>query len=367
MSATWGSTGSWSVFNILKSGFQKRMGFIHNAYEMGKAFPLTGGGLGTFEFIYPGFQKDLFDHLVEYAHNDWVQLFAETGWPGLVLIGGGFALLLVTSLSRWRNRRDPFSVGIGLGGMGAVVGMAIHSLSDFSLHMPTNALVLALILAITQIALSSKVSRGEEHFASANWMIRPAAWVAISFAVLATLGGTAMAKEILWTWRADSLARAFENSTLPFVEPKDSDLKKAWSLAPGNATYWAWLAMRDRPGGQRREATTCFGSRAWTAFGRRWTSKEMLPMPGAGQQARWGCNCEERGIRSQQWSPEKRSGHLSAWGRGSRGTLRTGPSGGRWGGRPFLKPTRTRIIIFPLPFRRWRTPEGSGPIPPSSS
>ena len=163
-------------FQYFKLGFQDRMEFIRNAYETGKAFPLTGGGLGTFEVVYPGFPKDLFDQVADYAHNDWVQLFAETGWPGLVLIGGGFVFLLITSLSRWRNRRDPFSVGIGLGGMGAVVGIAIHSLSDFNLHMPANALVLALILAITQVALSSKVSRGEEHFSFANWKIRPAAW-----------------------------------------------------------------------------------------------------------------------------------------------------------------------------------------------
>jgi hypothetical protein len=238
-------------FQYFKLGFQDRMEFIRNAYEMGKAFPLTGGGLGTFEFVYPGFPKDLFDQVADYAHNDWVQLFAETGWPGLVLIGGGFVFLLITSLSRWRNRRDPFSVGIGLGGMGAMVGMAIHSLSDFNLHMSANALVLALILAITQIALSSKVSRGEEHFSFANWKIRPAAWKAIGIAVLATLGVAVMAKEILWTWRADILARAFENATLPFVEPTDSDLKKAWSLAPGDVTYWAWLAIQDSMRGPR--------------------------------------------------------------------------------------------------------------------
>ena len=119
--------------------------------------------------------------------------------------------------------------------------------------MPANALVLALILAISQIALSSKVSRGEEHFSFANWKIRPAAWRAIGIAVLATLGGAVMAKETLWTWRADMLARSFENATLPFVEPTDSELKKAWSLAPGDVTYWAWLAIRDsirRPWGR---------------------------------------------------------------------------------------------------------------------
>src|SRR3972149_11527369 len=136
---------------------------------MAKAFPLTGGGLGTFESVYPGFQKGLFDQVVDYAHNDWVQLFAETGWPGLVLMGGGLIFLLIASISRWRTRRDPFSVGIGLGGMGALVSMAIHSLSDFNLHMPANALVMALILAITHIALSSRVSRGEEQLTSASW------------------------------------------------------------------------------------------------------------------------------------------------------------------------------------------------------
>jgi len=238
-------------FQYFKSGFQDRMEFIRNAYEMAKAFPLTGGGLGTFESVYPGFQKGLFDQIVDYAHNDWVQLFAETGWPGLVLMGGGLIFLLIASLSRWRTRRDPFSVGIGLGGMGALVSMAIHSLSDFNLHMPANALVMALILAIMHIALSSRVSRGEEQLTSASWKFKPAAWMATGIAVLATLGGTVMAKETLWTWRADILAHAFENSTLAAVEPTDSDLKKAWSLAPGEATYWAWLAIRDSMRGPR--------------------------------------------------------------------------------------------------------------------
>jgi tetratricopeptide (TPR) repeat protein len=231
-------------FQFLGVDFRERMEFTRNTYEMGQAFPLTGTGLGTFEFVYPVFQKNLFDVSVDYAHNDWVQLFAETGWPGLILVGGGFLCLLTASLSRWRRRRDPFSVGIGLGGMGALVGMAVHSLADYNLHMPANALVLALILAITHLALSSKISRGEEHFSWARWKIRPAPWMAMSLAVLVTLGGTVMAKEVLWTWRADSMARVFENSTLPSVDPTDAELKEACSLAPGNAAYWTWLGMR---------------------------------------------------------------------------------------------------------------------------
>ena len=45
-------------------------------------------------------------------------------------------------------------------------------------------------------------------------------------------------------WQADSLARTVWNSTLSFKDPSDSDLIKAWTLAPGNAQYWTWMASR---------------------------------------------------------------------------------------------------------------------------
>jgi O-antigen ligase len=105
-------------FRYFTASFQDRMAIAQASYEMGKAFPHTGTGLGTFKFVFPGYQDYRIDTLIDYAHNDWLQLFAETGWVGVLIIGGCFIWLMGSSIALWRKRRDPFSVGIGLGGWG---------------------------------------------------------------------------------------------------------------------------------------------------------------------------------------------------------------------------------------------------------
>jgi hypothetical protein len=51
---------------------------------------------------------------------------------------------------------------------------------------------------------------------------------------------------VIQTWRADALARTFQNSTIPFREPAPDRLRTARGLAPGNAAYWLWTAERLR-------------------------------------------------------------------------------------------------------------------------
>ena len=142
--------------------FEDRLIIAKDTFQMVKDFPLSGSGLGTFEFVFPGYQDHLKDGLVDFAHNDWLQLFAETGGIGLAILGGGFLWFMGHSIILWRRRRDPFSVGIGLGGLGAVVAVAVHSLTDFSLHIPANALLLTLIAAMTSLVLRFNGLEGKE-------------------------------------------------------------------------------------------------------------------------------------------------------------------------------------------------------------
>jgi len=231
-------------FRYFKPDFLERMAITQETYEMGKDFPHTGTGLGTFEFVFPMYQKTKIDTLFDYAHNDWMQLFAETGWVGISIIGVGFIWLMSSSVTVWRKRHDPFSVGIGLGGIGAMVSIAIHSLNDFNLHLPANDLLLALILALLYTALRSEFHRGQENLSYRKKLFKFPIWIGIPIIVIATLGAGVMAKQVIKVWYADSLARTFWNSTVPFVPPTDQALKRAWSLAPGNAAYWAWMAQR---------------------------------------------------------------------------------------------------------------------------
>jgi tetratricopeptide (TPR) repeat protein len=231
----------FKYFNI---GFQERIAIARATHEMGRAYPYTGTGLGTFEFVFPRYQDSQVETLFDYAHNDWVQLFAETGWVGFLIISGGFIWFMGFSLARWRKRRDPLAVGIGLGGMGALVSIAVHSLSEFNLHLPANALLLALILPLIYLALHSEAHGGQERFSYRKWLFKAPLWIGVPIVGIATLGAGAMARQVIQVWQADSLARTVWDSATPFVRPSDQDLKRAWTLAPGNATYWAWMARR---------------------------------------------------------------------------------------------------------------------------
>jgi tetratricopeptide (TPR) repeat protein/O-antigen ligase len=65
---------------------------------------------------------------------------------------------------RSARRRDPFNIGIALGGLGALIAVLIHSGGDFSLRIPANALLLSVLLAVTlQAARVRFHSYGSEH------------------------------------------------------------------------------------------------------------------------------------------------------------------------------------------------------------
>ncbi|MBI5582477.1 MAG: O-antigen ligase family protein, partial [Deltaproteobacteria bacterium] len=230
-------------FQNLAEGAEERLALTRAAWRMAVDFPLAGTGLGTFEFVFPTYQNSLTEVLVDYAHNDWIQLLAETGWVGLLLAGGGLAWLLVSGTVQWFKSRQPQQLGIGLGGLGALIAIAVHEVTEFNLHIPANALLLSLIVALLVQVLwvrdeSDPVPVREPAGRSVRWAFLP-------IVSLITLGAGLLTAHTLRAWRADSLARTVWNSTIPFREPSDQDLLKARSLAPGNAAYWLWLASRE--------------------------------------------------------------------------------------------------------------------------
>ena len=237
-------------FQFLDLDYENRLTIAKDTYRLGQDFPLSGIGLGTFEFAYPGYQSYISDQLVDYAHNDWVQLFAETGWPGLIIFFGGLVWVMGYWIILWRKHQDPFSIGIGLGGLGALVVAAAHSFSDFSLHIPANALLLSLIIALTGRTLYSsreKYSSGKAEGTNKSGlkkMFQVSTWMVVPFLAVMTIFIGTLAWRTVRVWQADSLARTVWNSTIPYKNPSDSDLIKAWDLASGNARYWIWLASR---------------------------------------------------------------------------------------------------------------------------
>ena len=101
--------------------------------------PAFGVGLGAYATAFTAYDRGAGVFVVQQAHNDYLQLLAEGGLVGAAL--GAFFLAFL-SISAWRGlqRRDPVAQGVALGATAGCFGLLMHSLVDFNLQIPSNAL-----------------------------------------------------------------------------------------------------------------------------------------------------------------------------------------------------------------------------------
>ncbi|MBT4431711.1 MAG: O-antigen ligase family protein [Nitrospinaceae bacterium] len=124
-----------------------------NAIEIFQDYPLLGVGLGAFSSIFTSYQtispKIIFTHL----ENDYFQLLIESGIVGSVAVFFAIILFMKFILKGFINAKDLETKGWIAGGIGSVIYISLHSLVDFSLHMPANAVLFIFIMALLAITV----------------------------------------------------------------------------------------------------------------------------------------------------------------------------------------------------------------------
>jgi O-antigen ligase len=121
--------------------------------------PILGWGLGTFETVYPQFRSFYTDLLVDKAHNDYLQLLAETGVVGFAIM---IWFLVVGFRTAWpKIRQWPSNVNgsVALVAVVGISGILVHSLVDFNLEIPANALLFYVLCAVAAIEPRFRNSR----------------------------------------------------------------------------------------------------------------------------------------------------------------------------------------------------------------
>jgi len=128
------------------------------AFEAFKDFPWFGTGLGTFKFVFPMYSPHGLDHTLvyDYAHNDYLQLLLETGVPG-VLFMTMFLISIIAIIIKFQKGRKFSPLMAGL--TASMSYMIVHSVFDFNLHMPSNAMMFSVILGLI-VACSEKSNNG---------------------------------------------------------------------------------------------------------------------------------------------------------------------------------------------------------------
>lgn len=111
------------------------------------AYGWKGCGLGGYESCFYAYQRVAPDNIINYAHNDYLQVLLEMGW-----VGFGLGVLLVGRvLGRlwWVTQRSEGEAWyLGVGCLGAMVALGLHSLVDFNLYFGANAMVAAWVLGM---------------------------------------------------------------------------------------------------------------------------------------------------------------------------------------------------------------------------
>ena len=110
--------------------------------------PWVGTGLGTLVAVYPRYASFYNGLTVDHAHNDYLELLADTGIVGGVCGLAFIGLLFWQGLASFQSARGLFARSTVAGSLAACVGLLLHSLVDFNLHIPSNCLIFLLLSCI---------------------------------------------------------------------------------------------------------------------------------------------------------------------------------------------------------------------------
>jgi tetratricopeptide (TPR) repeat protein len=240
MAASFGLTLIYSFRIGLDSVFQRflRIGAATDRFQVWQdAWPMAvdhplGIGLANFKQVFPVYRiQTPGDAIFEYAHNDYLQLLVEAGWPGVVLVVSAFIIFVtiaVLKVARMRPFRDPLRFFAAAGAVSGLISIGFHSLFDFNLQIPSNCIYFVLLLAIVRAC-----TQNDSHAAAIRSALvgEPGLQEKLAIMTIAKKGLISAAVLCAATWL---LSYGFTAHRISTKEPLVSDAKfaKTWDKSP---------------------------------------------------------------------------------------------------------------------------------------
>jgi O-antigen ligase len=127
---------------------QNRVSIWRDTLKLIHQHPLFGTGLGTFSVAYTSVQTVFLSLLVDHAHCDYLELSSDLGLPGGILVFGSIFGILARAVRRYWRAEGSLDTAVCLGCIGSIIAILVHSLADFNLYIPANALVFTAMLGL---------------------------------------------------------------------------------------------------------------------------------------------------------------------------------------------------------------------------
>ena len=120
--------------------------------------PVLGVGLGALVTVFPTYETVPSLLRINYAHNDYLQILAEAGAAGGIIVVWFIAVVLF-GVYRGIRSRDPLRAAMAMASGAGIIAILIQSVAETDLQIPSNAL-LFLVLA----AVASRIQEPEAAF-----------------------------------------------------------------------------------------------------------------------------------------------------------------------------------------------------------
>ncbi len=232
----------WDRFQEIMASHEIRSRYTRTTLDLFATFPLFGVGLGNFRYAYPLFQSNLDNYVsIEYAHNDWIQLLAETGIAGFMIFLSALLCFFFILLRLWQKKKQPYSIALGTAPLVIFIAVGIHSYYDFSLHIPANFLIMSAIVIIGYkgLLLEGTPPGTPDRSSDAPSSTKGSALLFLLTVALICGAGFGALRHIL----AEANCNTVQNSTFRRDHfPPAEKIRTALSWQNGNASYWYKLS-----------------------------------------------------------------------------------------------------------------------------
>jgi O-antigen ligase len=151
----------FQAYQKLEVNEARRAEMLRDSWRIFVDHPLAGTGLGTLEDVFPRYETLYDGTIVNHTHNDYVEVLAETGAIGGVICACFLALFFGAAWRRIVAAKNPLDLALHIGALSACCALLAHSLVDFNLHIPSNAL-----LFLIQSALATSATPVREGYRS---------------------------------------------------------------------------------------------------------------------------------------------------------------------------------------------------------
>lgn len=157
-----------------------------DSMEIVKESPVFGSGLGSYRWMYPHFRAHLLDNAdPEFAHNDYLQYWAEMGLVGLLIMSVAIGAIVWFGVGVIRRHDTAEFVWLMAGMLGMMAGSLVHAFFDFNFHIFANTHVYIFLICTMIAAVADGETEKTRNVTgrSASWL----GWILVLILVGAAL------------------------------------------------------------------------------------------------------------------------------------------------------------------------------------